>query len=319
LSIGDFFFSGVPLPLITVPHADFFDSIEPLEEALEKATSLFFPASGLSSSLPAFLMWREEFAYALATKGPAAFILAFYGGHVFLPTAPNPFTSENLKIAFDYMEKVNGPGPGISRVEGLSGNQKKSVEEWGYPTHSTLTEYLYHRAQLAELSGDPYRAKRAEINHLLKEHSVVLRPYRRSDLKACGDLFELWKNQRLPAFKGEMGEKMLLSSQKAHFHALHRGEDWGMDAWIVLLGNRLAAYLVGAPLSPDTYGIYLEVTDLTVKGLSAYIFANICRQVEPYLYLNSGDAEGLPRLAESKEHWHPWQRLLLSAADPPRS
>jgi hypothetical protein len=60
----------------------------------------------------------------------------------------------------------------------------------------------------------------------------------------------------------------------------------------------------------------LEVTDLTVKGLSAYIFASICRQVEGYTLINTGDAEGLPGLAESKEHWHPFQRLQLYAADP---
>ena len=171
-------------------------------------------------------------------------------------------------------------------------------------------------AQLAGLHGDPYRAKRAETNHLLKEHSVILRPYRGGDLKACGDLFESWKKQRLPGLKGEMGEKMLLSSQKAHFRALHQGEDWGMDAWVVLLENRLAAYSVGAALSPETYGIYLEVTDLTVKGLSAYIFTNICRQVESYAWINAGDAEGLPRLAESKEHWHPAGKIQLFAIDP---
>jgi hypothetical protein len=89
-----------------------------------------------------------------------------------------------------------------------------------------------------------------------------------------------------------------------------------MDAWVVLLENRLAAYSVGAALGTDTYGIYLEVTDLTVKGLSAYIFTNICRQVESYAWINAGDAEGLPRLAESKEHWHPRRRLQLYAIDP---
>jgi hypothetical protein len=109
---------------------------------------------------------------------------------------------------------------------------------------------------------------------------------------------------------------MLLSSQKAHFHALLEGEDWGMDAWVVLVDGRLAAYCAGAPLNARTYGIFLEVADLTVKGLSAYIFANVCRQLEPYAFINTGDAEGLPRLAESKEHWHPVQRLQLYAVDP---
>lgn len=261
-------------------------------------------------------MWQDEFAYAFVAKGKASFIVALYGKYVYLPIPPKPFTAETLKAAFEYMKKVNGPGAGVSRVEGLTEEQKKQAEAWGFPSRPTLTEYLYDREQIGGLHGDPYRAKRAEINHLLKEHPVILRPFRKADLKACGELFELWKSQRLSHLKGEMGEKMLLSSQKAHFRALQQGEDWDMDAWVVLVESRLSAYSVGASLSPDTYGVYLEVTDLTVKGLSAYIFANVCRQVEPYAFINAGDAEGLPRLAESKEHWHPARKVQLFAVDP---
>ncbi len=232
------------MPAIRLPHADFFDSVEPLDSALERASSLFHPAPSLSASLPAFLMWQDEFAYALASQGAASFVVALYGRYVYFPVPPKPFTLETFQAAFEFMKKVNGPGVGISRVEGLTEDQKKRAEVWGYPTRPTLVEYIYDRAQMAGLHGDSYRAKRAEINHLLKEHSVVLRPYRQNDLKACGELFELWKDQRLSILKGEMEERMLLSSQKAHFRALHQGEDWGMDAWVVFLETRLAAYTV---------------------------------------------------------------------------
>jgi hypothetical protein len=304
------------LKIIELPHSDFFDQVEPLGSVWEKAVDLFYPAPALSASLPSFRMWQDQYTYALATKNNASFIIALYDKYVYLPVPPKSFSIDHLKTAFEYMKKVNGPGPGISRIEGLTEEQKKEAKSRGYPVHTTLIEYLYEREKVAGLHGDPYRAKRAETNHLLKEHSVILRPYRASDLKACGDLFELWKSQRLPALKGEMGEKMLLASQKAHFRALHQGEDWGMDAWVIILENRLAAYSLGAPLNSDTYGVFLEVTDLTVKGLSAYIFTNICRQVESYSFVNAGDAEGLPHLAESKEHWHPTRRLQLYAIDP---
>jgi hypothetical protein len=113
-----------------------------------------------------------------------------------------------------------------------------------------------------------------------------------------------------------MGEAMLRSAQKAHFHALREGDDWGLEAWVALVDGRLAAYTAGAALFPGTYGIFLEVSDLTLKGLSAYIFANVCRQLEAYPSINTGDAEGLPGLAESKDHWHPLRKLDLYAVDP---
>ena len=303
-------------PLIKLPHADFFDSVDPLDLQLERAQTLFSPASGLSTSIASLMMWQDEFTYALTRKDNHSFIIALYGPYVYLPVPPRPFTIESIQTAFDYMKKVNGPGPGISRIEGLTEKQKEQAQTWRFSPRFTLIEYVYDRSLLAGLHGDSYRAKRAEINHFLKENTVILRPYRIQDLKACGDLYELWKSQRLPSLQGEMGEKMIQSSQKTHFRALHQGENWGMDAWVVLVNQRIAAYTIGAALNQTTYGIYLEVTDLTIKGLSAYIFANVCRQLESYPFINTGDAEGLPRLAESKEHWHPAEKLRLYAVDP---
>src|SRR5208282_844411 len=186
----------------------------------------------------------------------------------------------------------------ISRIEGFTEEALKNLPP--YPVHPTLTEYVYDRSRVANLQGDSYRSQRALVNHLLKEQKVLFRPYRSSDLKACGELFELWKSQRLSSAQGQMAEKMILSAQKAHLRTFLHGEDWGMSAWVVFLGKRLAAYTVGAPLSRNTFGVFLEVTDLTVKGLSAYIFSTLCRQWEGYGFVNTGDAEGLPRLAESK-------------------
>jgi hypothetical protein len=307
---------GPALSSTFFPQASFFDRVEPLDSNLEKVRALFSPAPALSASLPAMLMWQDEFTYALAVKGKTDFLIALYGSNVYLPAPPRPLTSAALKDAFDYMRRVNGPGAGISRVEGLMEDSLPAIREAGYPVRQTLEEYLYDRSLVEGLHGDAFRSKRAEINRLLKEHSVIFRPYRPGDLPVCAGLFKLWKNQRLPALKGQIGEKMLLSSQKAHFRALTQGADWGMDGWVVLLENRLAAYSLGAVLDPSTYGVFLEVTDLTVKGLSAYIFASVCRQVEAFTLINTGDAQGLPRLAQSKEHWHPVRRLPIYAVDP---
>lgn len=261
-------------------------------------------------------MWQDEFLYADASMGETHFLVAHYDKYVYLPTPPNPFTEKALVSAFSYLKMVNGPGPGISRIEGLTETQKKTAEAWGFPSRPTLMEYLYERSKLAGLTGDAYRSQRAEVNHLVKTQPVLFRPYRRGDLKACGDLFELWKNQRLPGLKGSMGEKMLLASQRAHLRALTQGESWGLKAWVVWLGDRLAAYTLGGPLDENTFGVYLEVADLTIKGLSAYIFQNLCRQMDAYAFINSGDAEGLPRLAESKNHWHPFRKPQIFALDP---
>ncbi len=262
-------------------------------------------------------MWGHEYFYVLVSKGPFHFIAAYYDRYVYFPIPPHPLTSESLETAFAYMKKVNGPGKGVSRVEGMTDAQKVTAEKWDYQTRPTLTEFVYERSRLTGLHGDSFRAKRAEINHLLKQNAVVFRPYRSTDFQPCAELFELWKSQRLPAAAGSMAEKMLLSSRQAHLRALEQGRDWGLEAWVVLLDDRLAAYSAGASLGPDQFGIYLEVTDLSVKGLSSYIFANVCRQqAGDYSFINTGDAEGLLSLAQSKEYWHPIRKLQIYVVDP---
>jgi hypothetical protein len=303
------------MSLVSLPHADFFDQVAPLEGDPEKFPAAY-PSPFLTASLPSFLMWQDEFLYADALSQKQRFLIAAYDKYVYCPTPPRPFTKASVEAAFSYLKWVNGPGPGVSRIEGLSEAQSQEAQKWGFQVRPTLTEYLYERSKLAALAGDAYRAKRAEVNHLIKHHPVIFRPYRRSDLGACGELFELWKSQRLPHLKGGMGEKMLLASQKAHLRALTQGEGWGLKAWVVLLGGRLSAYTMGGALDEGTFGVYLEVADLTIKGLSAYIFQNLCRQMESYAFINTGDAEGLPRLAESKEHWHPIRKLPIFALDP---
>lgn len=304
----------------TLPHAGFFDRIEPLnpnqDNGLDWSESPFANTTSLSGSLPSFLIWQDEFAYAWAVKKNIHFILAHYNKYVYMPVPPQPVTEESLAWAFGYMASVNGPGPGISRIEGVTHLGLKKPPVGPYQPRPILTEYIYDRSHVASLQGNDFRSQRALLNHLLREEKVLFRPYRSSDLKACCELFELWKGQRLPALQGQMGEKMILSAQKAHLRALLQGERVGMSSWVVFVGERLAAYTSGAPLNPETYGIFLEVADLSVKGLSAYVFTTLCRQLEGYRTVNTGDAEGLPHLAESKEHWHPIKKLALYALDP---
>lgn len=302
------------MPLLPFFQADFFDRIESLDSALDLADTHFRNASSLNTSLSSFLMWQNQYTYAWAVKNRTQFILAYYHKYVYFPAPPKPLSSEAIGWAFEYMKQINGPGTGVSRIEGFTEPSLKNIPH--YPSRSTITEYLYERSHVASLQGDSFRSQRASMNHLLRNEKVLFRPYRSSDMKACGELFDRWKSQRLRTLENPQGEKMILSAQKAHFQTLLHGEKWGISAWVVFLGNRLSAYTAGVPLSQDTFGVLLEVTDLTIKGLSAYIFSTLCRQLDGFDYVNTGDAEGLPRLAESKEHWHPYKKIALFALDP---
>ena len=301
--------------MIELPEANLLEEAVALEDALERAAFSFGPSPFLGVSAPGLLMWRDRYVYAYARRGEAAFLLSVQTGEVYAPRPPAPFTKDSLASLFDYLAAANGPGPGKSRVEGLTEEEARTAEGWGYSPRLVATDFIYERETIGALHGDAYRDRRNEINQLVKHHAVLLRPFRLSDLGDCGKLYEKWRDARAKHLE-PIGAKMLEQAQKAHLRCLTYFEDWGLGAWVLLVDGKLAAYTVAGNLSGNTLGIWLEVTDLTVKGAGAYIFAQTCRLHPGTYWVNTGDAEFLPGLREAKEHWHPAKKLKQFALDP---
>lgn len=297
--------------------SNYFDRSEPLGDHWEDLKSIF-PSPSLASSLISFLTWGKAFHYywSYSQSSQTHWIFAQYGNYVYCPILPTPLTFDALQLAFQFMEKMNGPGPGISRIEGLTENQKPQIMGWGYNVRPVFFEYLYPTTQLAALKGNHYRSRRAEKNHLEKNHNLLFRPFLKSDLNACKTLWSNWYQQKIQRQSHPQAVQMMQSAQWAHELALDHIEDWGLHAWVVWVNQHLSAYLIGSPLSSNTFGIYFEITDLTLKGLSTYIFVNVCNRILDFPFVNTGDAEFLETLAYAKQTWHPCQKLFVYAIDP---
>ena len=91
-------------------------------------------------------MWRDLYHYFLTRKDPSTFLLSSRPGEVYAPRPPAPFTEETLDLLFDYLAQANGPAPGPSRVEGLTEDQARQAETWGYIPRITATDYIYDRS-----------------------------------------------------------------------------------------------------------------------------------------------------------------------------
>lgn len=260
-------------------------------------------------------MWRDRYQYVLAHKNDTIVLLSTCPGEVYAPRPPAPFTETSLKTLYEYLAQVNGPAPGPSRVEGLTEAQAEQAKSWGYQPRLLSTDFVYDRSKLAGLHGDSFRDRRNEMNRISRDHETTLRPFTASDLPTCADLYQRWKEERAPKLD-PIGERMMEQSQKAHQRLLANHAAWGLQAWVLEVDRRLAAYSVVGPLSEDTLGVWAEVSDLTVRGAAAYIFVQLCREHSAFAWVNSGDAEFLPGLKDAKERWHPAQRLDQFALDP---
>jgi len=71
------------------------------------------------------------------------------------------------------------------------------------------------------------------------------------------------------------------------------------------------AFTFGFKLNKDTFCILYEITDLSIKGLSQFIFRQFCSELKNHRYINIMDDSGLVNLKRVKLSYHP-QRTIPS-------
>jgi len=79
----------------------------------------------------------------------------------------------------------------------------------------------------------------------------------------------------------------------------------GLTGRIVLFDGEVKGYSFGFPLNDETFCILFEIIDLTIKGLSQYLFREFCREMSNYRYINALDDSGLENLRRAKLSYHP--------------
>jgi len=64
------------------------------------------------------------------------------------------------------------------------------------------------------------------------------------------------------------------------------------------------AFTFGFKLNKDTFCILYEITDLSIKGLSQFIFRQFCSELKNHRYINIMDDSGLVNLKRVKLSYH---------------
>jgi len=201
-----------------------------------------------------------------------------------------------------------------------------TVEGAGWRIRETHVEYLYRRAELAELRGNRYEKKRQLCNRF--EHDVKDRRWRPldvDDLPQAMALYSRWLKERTAAHPDAVYAAQAEASWRALYRALREAEPLGLVARVLEAGGKMAGFTVGCPLhdgglarqSPErsrrgdggTFHVMFEVSDLSIKGAAQYMFRELCREVQSFDRINAGSASDLDNLARVKESYRPSERL----------
>jgi len=277
-----------------------------------KDRGLFSEFLGLSRhelSVYAFeniFIWRNLFkiGWAVIEDSLCVFFQDKIGCFMYLPPLAEEFSPGVIKTVFRVMDQVNRNRE-ISRIENVEEDSVSFYQDLGYCRSNKYADYLYSRSDLCGLKGNRFKSQRACYNHFVKNHKFEYLPFSPQYKHGCLKLYRRWMKIR----QGQCGEalycQMLKDSYAALGAMLSEYENLALTGRIVHIGRELKGFTFGFKLSPDTFCILYEVADLSLKGLSQFIFREFCRELEGYRYINIMDDSGLENLKRVKLSYRP--------------
>lgn len=222
-----------------------------------------------------------------------------------LPPLGKEGNAKCIEETFRVMDSVN-QNREISRIENVEEQDIQGYRKLGFDCVLKSADYVCKRTDLATLSGDKFKSKRASCNYFTK-HSLKAEYFEYSPeyKDACLELYGVWSAQRKIKENDPVYSWMIDDSftcLEVMLENIHKIEVVGR---LVLVGNEVKAFTFGYPLNKDTFCILYEITDLKVKGLAQFIFREFCRELKEYQHINIMDDSGLKNLAQVKLSYHP--------------
>ncbi len=219
-----------------------------------------------------------------------------------------------IEESFRLMDGFN-KNPAVSRIENVEAKGAAILEKLGYRIAPKQGEYLCLRKALAELKGDSFKSKRATVNFFTKHYEPRYKEFSPCYKGDCLGLYKLWARKRFaanidPVYRGMLKDNLIcLATLFSDYEKL------GLVGRIVKINGRIKAFTAGFEINPETFCVLYEFADLSVKGLSQYIFWRLCQELESYKYINIMDDSGLENLKIVKESYRPLRLIPAFIAD----
>ncbi len=241
-------------------------------------------------------------------------IFAKQGDDYFMPILPLPCRIECLSYvntvykAYQFMLDSNR-NPEIARIENVPEEYLSAFIDRGFTGIQKEADYVYLTQDLCELKGNRYKQQRHAYNAFLRDNkSIQYGPYQSMDKDACIELYDRWRQTRARRYDDLIYQAMLDDSKSAHRIGITYAEALGLVGRTVKTDEKLCAYTFGYALNSETFCILFEISDLSIKGVSQFIFREFCRELlSSYKWINTMSDSGLENLKRVKRAYHPKQ------------
>lgn len=261
-----------------------------------------------SHSFVNIFLWKDFFDYRLETIDGNLCVFATNetGCFLYLPPLGEKISPVAIEESFKRINSVN-QGSGVSRIENVEQERFREFPPAGFLRVKKSEEFIYLREDIAAFRGSDYKSPRNACNHFIKNYRYAYRPFEASMIEDCLRLYDQWAGQRMATYADEVYRQMLEENHQVHKTALEYYQELNLMGRVVLVDGQIKGYTFGYRLNPEMFCVLLEITDLAVKGLSAFIFREFCRDQELRLFkwINAMDDFGLVNVRRTKMAFRP--------------
>jgi uncharacterized protein len=259
-------------------------------------------------SFAQMVIWQKLYRVAWARLDNALCIFFHDAFGAFMNCEPlgAAITPEAVRKAFVYMDACN-KNKTYSRIENVEEERVAFYRSLGYQAVPKGGDYVYERAKLAHLRGDQYKSKRAGYNYFLKTYKAGYLPYKSAYRQECLGLYDSWASGRAATTGDRVYTGMLGDSRTCLEVVLRKPTELDLTGRVVVVDKCVKAFSFGYELNKDTFCILYEIADLSLKGISQYIFRQVCMEMARYRDINVMDDSGLERLQSVKRSYRPAQ------------
>ena len=242
--------------------------------------------------------------WGIAKNSLCVFFSDKFGYFAYLPPLSRSPEPDVIKKVFVFMDGYNRNNE-VSRIENVEEKKISFYQAQGYECKAKPGDYLCKRSSLAQLRGNAFKSKRATCNYFMKHYKFAYMDFSLEYRDSCLKLYDLWSKEREGQKHDLIYRGMLGDSRTSLLELLKYYRDLCVSGKIILVKDRLKGFSFGFRLNRDTFCILFEVTDLSIKGLSQFIFREFCRQLKGYSYINIMDDSCLENLRVVKQSYRP--------------
>ncbi|VAX35499.1 hypothetical protein MNBD_UNCLBAC01-1458 [hydrothermal vent metagenome] len=223
------------------------------------------------------------------------------GRFLYLPPLGLKLFSEIIKECFDQMQRSS-----VVRIENVLLSQLSNFSDKEYKKIQKSYEYCYFREDVVNLRGNKYKSKRSAYNQFVKNCNFQYVSFEIGMLKECMQLYAQWASGRRRNDQN-IYDHMLEENEQVHRLVIQHYQELGLEGRVVLVDGHIKGYTFGFALNKNMFCVFLEVTDLLVKGLSTYIFRQFCQDKvwRNFTFVNVMDDCLLENMKEVKMSFRP--------------